>query len=258
MPVPLLLQAGLQAGVNTVNNLLNRGAQRQEFRQNRRMSELAYSQDLDMWNRQSNWNREMWELQNEYNLPANQMQRLRDAGLNPNLIYGNAAAGGQAAKIESAQMPKYNPARANYSYLPVQVPDMLNMYQNFKLKDAQIDNVKAQTDVANERALTEAQLRLPRYQSYKYGNAIKYVNSRYQQAFNELQLDQNKQRLENLKADKLLKDLEIPYRKSRNTIKGQEADWLKQYGIRQQDPLYMRLLMRMFESMGFDKILPNN
>ena len=30
-----------------------------------------------------------WKMQNEYNTPANQMKRLQDAGLNPNLIYGS-------------------------------------------------------------------------------------------------------------------------------------------------------------------------
>lgn len=38
-----------------------------------------------------------WNMQNEYNTPANQIQRLRDAGLNPNLFYnmgdtGNASS----------------------------------------------------------------------------------------------------------------------------------------------------------------------
>lgn len=38
-----------------------------------------------------------WKMQNDYNTPANQIQRLRDAGLNPNLFYnmgntGNASS----------------------------------------------------------------------------------------------------------------------------------------------------------------------
>ena len=32
-----------------------------------------------------------WNMQNAYNSPEQQMQRLRDAGLNPNLVYGNGA-----------------------------------------------------------------------------------------------------------------------------------------------------------------------
>lgn len=47
-------------------------------RYNREQNEQAYQRNLQMWN-----------LQNAYNLPANQIERLRQAGLNPNLIYGN-------------------------------------------------------------------------------------------------------------------------------------------------------------------------
>lgn len=218
------------------------------------MSELAYKQDKDMWNRQSNWNREMWDLQNEYNLPANQMQRLRDAGLNPNLVAGQAAAGGTAGKIDQASMPKYSPARADYSYIPAKVPDMLSMYQNFKLKSAQIDNVEAQTRVAKEKALTEAELRGGKSDSYKYGNQIKYQNALYQQAFNELERDRRKQQLEMMRKDDLLKEMEIPYRKDRNRIKSTEADWLEKYGLRQQDPIWMRFLMRLFDASGMGGI----
>jgi len=34
---------------------------------------------------------EMWNRANEYNLPSAQMARLQEAGLNPNLVYGNGA-----------------------------------------------------------------------------------------------------------------------------------------------------------------------
>lgn len=47
-------------------------------RYNREQNEQAYQQNL-----------QMWHLQNAYNLPANQISRLKQAGLNPNLIYGN-------------------------------------------------------------------------------------------------------------------------------------------------------------------------
>lgn len=45
--------------------------------------------------------REQWERENEYNLPKNQIQRLKDAGLNPALMYQNGASG-----LLSAQSPE--------------------------------------------------------------------------------------------------------------------------------------------------------
>tara|TARA_B100000073_G_scaffold247425_1_gene207788 strand:+ start:222 stop:935 length:714 start_codon:yes stop_codon:yes gene_type:complete len=55
-------------------------------------------------------NIKLWEMQNQYNLPANQMQRLKDAGLNPNLIYGSSPAGasGAAGSISPGKAAPYN------------------------------------------------------------------------------------------------------------------------------------------------------
>lgn len=55
-------------------------------------------------------NVEFWKMQNKYNLPSAQMQRLKDAGLNPNLIYGSspAGAGGNAGAISPAKAAPYN------------------------------------------------------------------------------------------------------------------------------------------------------
>lgn len=44
-----------------------------------------------------------WQQQAEYNTPANQMARYRDAGLNPNLIYGS----GQASAGNMTSAPDY-------------------------------------------------------------------------------------------------------------------------------------------------------
>lgn len=39
------------------------------------------------------WNEKMWNMQNAYNLPEAQMARFKQAGLNPNLIYGQGNSG---------------------------------------------------------------------------------------------------------------------------------------------------------------------
>jgi len=55
-------------------------------------------------------NVEFWNMQNRYNTPKQQMQRLKDAGLNPNLIYGSspAGAGGNAGSISPAKAAPYS------------------------------------------------------------------------------------------------------------------------------------------------------
>ena len=42
--------------------------------------------------RQNEMQKEWWNMQNEYNSPKSQMKRMMEAGLNPNLIYGQMAS----------------------------------------------------------------------------------------------------------------------------------------------------------------------
>lgn len=60
-----------------------------------------------MWNVQRDQQINMWHLQNEYNTPSAQVQRLRDAGLNPNLAYGQVADS-KAAQVGVPNVPTMN------------------------------------------------------------------------------------------------------------------------------------------------------
>ena len=70
-----------------------------------RAAEIYNQGQMDLAKYQNDYNLEMWKMQNEYNSAAAQMQRYRDAGLNPNLIYGNGAssAGNAASAPEAAK-----------------------------------------------------------------------------------------------------------------------------------------------------------
>lgn len=110
---------------------------------NRHMAEYQYSKDLEMWNRT-----------NEFNSPEMQMQRLRAAGLNPNLVYGGGASG--AAGSAQSVMPKYNAPTAQYNYAPViDVSSAISAYQDMQVKQAQYDNIKAQVNLTEQKYLTE-------------------------------------------------------------------------------------------------------
>lgn len=99
------------------------------FAQNMEMSKYQFSKDLEMWNKA-----------NEYNSPSAQMARYQSAGLNPNLIYGSgtASAGNTSTSLPKYQAPTYE---QNY-HPPIDLANILGMYQDFRLKQAQIDNVK--------------------------------------------------------------------------------------------------------------------
>lgn len=65
-----------------VNNLFSRSQAKQQFEYDKQMAALQNQYNIDMWN-----------MQNAYNTPAAQMQRLVQAGLSPNLAYGQVSSG---------------------------------------------------------------------------------------------------------------------------------------------------------------------
>ena len=118
------------------NLLTNRGAKNRQ--------RLADQQNVKFWN-----------MQNEYNTPANQMKRLQDAGLNPNLIYGSGSANtGIAGGVAPSKPAPYNVKN------PVPLQAML--------LDAQIKNINADTGYKNEE--------IARMQNETPGRGIK-INS---------------------------------------------------------------------------------
>lgn len=70
---------------------------------------LTRQYNLMLAKQQNAWNLEQWNRENAYNDPSAQMQRLRNAGLNPDLMYQNGAAGLQAAS--SPDMTSGEPAQ---------------------------------------------------------------------------------------------------------------------------------------------------
>ena len=64
--------------------------------------------------KQREWSESMWKRQNAYNTPANQMQRLRDAGLNPALMYGQGTMG-NAEKALPYQQAQLESVGANFA-----------------------------------------------------------------------------------------------------------------------------------------------
>lgn len=98
------------------------------------------------------YNLAQWHRENEYNHPSQQMSRLADAGLNPNLIYGSNAGGaaGNATGHPKQEVASYQPPNF-MDALPV-----LQAYSDFRVKNAQTDNLIVQNDLLEAQALTEA------------------------------------------------------------------------------------------------------
>lgn len=86
---------------------------------------------------------DFWNMQNEYNHPAQQRKRLEEAGFNPAALYGQSASGvaGNAGDVGKPYATQFeNPAR------------YFDVYANTRLKGAQTNNVETQSTVNLEQA----------------------------------------------------------------------------------------------------------
>ena len=89
----------------TINGSLDRKAQNENI-DKQIAAQAAENQktreyNLNLARMQNQWNLEQWNRENEYNTPKAQMQRLVDAGLNPDLFYQNGVSGMTAASSPS-------------------------------------------------------------------------------------------------------------------------------------------------------------
>ena len=127
----------------------------------------ANIQNMELAKYQNNWqtaendkayarNLEMWNMQNAYNSPTAQMSRLRQAGLNPNLVYGNGVTGNS-----SGSAPQYEPAKIQratmepYRGWNLGISDAVSTFMAMRQNKAQVDNMEAQNKLIKEQARTE-------------------------------------------------------------------------------------------------------
>lgn len=245
------LQAGLAAAGDIVNAgigwLTQRGINRQQNRYNKNMADYTFNQDIEMWN-----------MQNAYNSPQAQMERYKAAGLNPNLIYGTGTA---SAGNASGGLPRYQSPSASFQVDPmVQIPGILQQYMDFKVKQAQVDNLKTQN------------------QGMQSDNMVKAINAEVQQIYakfmagDKLALLGSQARKTTLEADSAkysadMKQIEYDqYRRQlmlardrdeltnqiliQNQIfKEYQNQWMK-YGITSGDHWAIRLLSKMILNVG--------
>lgn len=154
------ITAGVDFASNLLGGLLNNG--------------MSYKNARKLMTQQQEWNRQQaewqnqvniqnWQMQNEYNNPFNQMKRLQEAGLNPNLMYGNGSASTgnatsapDAASVNSAPM---SAPRANFDFSRLGTDAMqaaISLRQqdnNDKLAQSQVDYNRAKVATEEAKAL---------------------------------------------------------------------------------------------------------
>ncbi len=82
-----------------------------------------------------------WNRENEYNHPAAQMARLKEAGINPHMAYNRGQVDNTAAKI--GEMPATDTG------------GLLSQFADVSLKQAQASNLKAHSENLRQKTATE-------------------------------------------------------------------------------------------------------
>lgn len=161
-------------------------------------------------------NEKFWKMQNAYNTPKQQMSRLQDAGLNPNLIYGSNANTGVAGSISPSKASPYNvqnpvPSMMQTALIGSQIANLDSVTEKnnadtaIKLgtKESLIRGADAKANIAVEQArqeavksneITDQQAAATRLAQQKALTAI--ADRKYAEALTNFRLDLIKQNID--------------------------------------------------------------
>lgn len=119
--------AGISSGVQSAGSIFGQIA--------------ANRANKKMHQKQLDWNEEMWHMQNEYNSPAAQMQRFREAGLNTHLMYGQGESG-NAGPVQGNTPPVMQNIGGGIGGA---TQSAIGSYIALKKADAEIENIQSST-----------------------------------------------------------------------------------------------------------------
>lgn len=215
------------------------------------LANLKYQKDLEQWYRE-----------NAYNAPDEQMRRLRNAGLNPNLVYGTGTVTGNT----TTSGPRFDRPDVEYNYEPFQFPKDaisrgIKFIQENRLKDRQIAETEERVkNLATQRdalkAKTESEIINQVY--YKLRGKSAGLKYNLDQALFKTQVDYARENLRRLRGDISLQD----YKKQSLLTKtfgdyyrglGYKQDYesFKDYGFtRGNAPWWVRMLINGLEDFS--------
>lgn len=212
-----LIGSAIGALANNANTQNAINANKQSQQENREYN-------LNLAKMQNRWNRDQWQREADYNSPAAYRARLKAAGMNPDLAYGNV----QGVAPASAGMTSGQASQPVDNSLLAQKMTALNVASatlDNRLKSAQVKNLEEDArsknldnrlkgyEVKNEDALQAlvgdplsatmdaSKLPLPAYRKY-----MEIVNSAKDSANKTVQNEEGLLRLANARLDKLFRD----------------------------------------------------
>lgn len=177
-------------------------------------------------------NQELLNQQLEYNTPANQMKRFKEAGLNPNMIYGQGSPGNQSAPLSYPEL-KAGDYQSAYRAIPQQVADLVLKTQQAKLMESQRDltdnkvlesTVKRQLMSAQKDLVKANPLMKSEYVDAMVRNLVSVANIKEQESNFMLQRDYYKDGDQVLYEPRGVRKMEIELKNLENKFNLQSLD----------------------------------
>ena len=208
---------------------------------------------------QKEYNDELWERQNAYNTPQQQMARLEAAGLNPYLIYnGGANNAGNAGPVTPTDVPSRNAVRPEFSDVQMRRLQIRQMDAQYAATMQAIESNRTKAALDSVRTSLES-LKVLREDMRKqnYGklnqaelDTAQFVALKSAELFNNerskggLLTQMYGQREEMFKRQIKAADLENEFKVNRNE--------LAKFGIYQSDNALLRVLLQAAHRQGVD------
>jgi hypothetical protein len=142
---PVTAAAALTAGISALSGGAQAVATGKQNKKSRQFSRETYAKTKAD-------NIQFWNMQNEYNSPQKQMERLKAAGLNPNMVYDKGGAIQAAGNIASPDVQSAQFRTPDFT----QISNPIQGYFDTKIKQAQYDNLKAANTTMQQEALLKA------------------------------------------------------------------------------------------------------
>jgi hypothetical protein len=244
-----IIPAAVSLAGSAINGYANYKAQESANVANKELAEYQYLKSQEAWN-----------AQNTYNLPVNQMQRLKDAGLNPNLVYG------KISDNVAAPAPQYNrPEMKAYTGLNLGVNDAAQLYMTAKMNQAQIANmqeqnelIKSQNEVAKQSVISEG----IRQAGMLTSNSRSSLDLDIAKELKQTSIEAAKANLDKVREEilKIPSDVQLNQVQIKKLYQDIDIDKFNQtmneMGIQKTDALPFRFVARIFRRMSDKGYLP--
>lgn len=264
MGTAALIGAGISAIGGAVSNRRNRKSQEKQNQREIEYADMAYNRSRQdaLADR---------DFENKYNSPEQQMQRLKEAGLNPHLVYGSGGSAAQSASVRSAtqMQPTMKAPQFNADFADKGAAGIMAAV-DIKAKEAGIRNTEQMT----LNAQSDNILKQLGVISKHLENSMGIIDLKYKEEMTKglvKQLTLNNERMEELNTSDFFrsseegmksryeigkdlniqrgrKDLEIKEQIHRNLKREEDIKkldlFLKKNGLDSSDPLYIKSIIK--------------